>query len=95
MSSIFGKNTRNRSSIEIIVDMLKVISRGGSKKTHIMYRSNLNTLQLRRYIQYAVAKGLVHEIRGGGNNRNSVRYRLTKKGREFIELYDQMIRIIK
>ena len=91
--SIFGRNNRSRSSIEIIADMLKVISSGGgAKKTHIMYRSNLNTLQLRKYMRYAVSRGLVSEEKD--DNGKIVRYKITEKGKEFIKLYDQIVRIV-
>ena len=65
-----------RSRLEIIGDVLGVVS-GGAKKTQIMYQANLSYRLLTRYLKDVIDMGLV-KMKGGAT------YELTEKGSAFL-----------
>lgn len=75
-----------RSRLDIIADMLRVVSEGGAKKTQIMYQANLSYRLLTRYLAEVINSGLVDFEHGEGC------YVLTSKGKEFLEKYKDYMR---
>jgi len=75
-----------RSRLDIIADMLRVVSQGGAKKTQIMYQANLSYRLLTRYLAEVIESWLVNFEHGGGC------YVLTSKGKEFLEKYKDYLR---
>jgi len=77
---------QNRSFIDIVETILLHLWREGrSKKTHILYASNLNTLVLERYLSGLVEKGFIVRVGSGSE------YSLSIRGRILLE----RIRIVK
>jgi predicted transcriptional regulator len=68
-----------RDKIDIIADILKVALHG-AKKTHIVYKANLNFNVLKKYIVRLEENGLLMQISGG-------QYITTQKGSQFLEQY--------
>lgn len=66
-----------RSRLEIVADVLGVVS-GGAKKTKIMYQANLSYSLLIRYLKDVIDMGLV-KMKDGNT------YGLTEKGFDFLE----------
>jgi predicted transcriptional regulator len=76
----FGKNDgKNRSRLEIVRDMLRVVS-GKARKTRIMYQANLNFNQMEKYLDLLLRSDLV-EYDGDSC------YSLTSRGEEFLKVY--------
>jgi predicted transcriptional regulator len=51
-----------RSKLERLVDILKVLANTGPLKlTHIMYKSNFNSIILKEYLNFLIKQGLVEE----------------------------------
>ena len=72
-----------RSKMEIYIDILRVISDGNHKPTHIMYRANLSWERLKRYLKFLGSQGLLKNVeRTQGSN-----YELTEKGRELLKYF--------
>jgi len=67
---------RYRSRLEIVADVLGVVS-GGAKKTKIMYQANLSYSLLVRYLRDVIDMGLV-KMKDGNT------YGLTEKGSDFL-----------
>lgn len=65
-----------RSRLEIVADVLGVVS-GGAKKTQIMYQANLSYKLLIHYLKDVINMGLV-KMKDGNT------YELTKKGFDFL-----------
>ena len=65
-----------RSRLEIVADVLGVVS-GGAKKTQIMYQANLSYKLLVRYLKDVIDMGLV-KMKGEDT------YELTEKGSDFL-----------
>ena len=74
---------KNRDTIDIVADVLKVAS-VGSKKTNIMYKANLSYSQLCRYLELTINTGLVQN--------GSSFYEVTEKGEVFLKFYDYYCR---
>lgn len=69
-----------RSRFQIIADVLSA-AEDGAKKVQIMFRANLSYALLCRYLTEVVNAGLV-SLEDRPN-----RYRLTRKGRKFLERF--------
>ena len=73
-----------RSSWEIILDILaSCADSGGVKKTHIMYRANLNYLSFNKFFPSLVKEGYITEL---PDPDGGVFYKLTKKGKVLLEI---------
>jgi len=70
-----------RSKLQIIADILLVAS-NGAKKTQIMYQANLSYTLLSRYLTEVIKAGLV-------SFTSEDCYRLTDKGREFLDRFGE------
>jgi predicted transcriptional regulator len=75
-----------RSRLNIIADMLHVVSQGGAKKTQIMYQANLSYKLLTKYLAEVVEARLIRL------QRNERIYVITSKGIEFLEKYKKYSR---
>jgi len=73
-----------RDRLQIIADILSVV-RGGAKKTHVMYQANLSFTLLKRYLTEVLEAGLVRCDDEDG-------YRLTMRGRSFLDRFDEYSR---
>ena len=70
---------RNRSKIEIVRDMLSIVS-VSVRKTRIMYQANLSYGQLEKYLGSLLEQGLVE-------CDDDSCYLITWKGKEFLQIY--------
>lgn len=77
----FRKTKRiNRRSLDIVSDVL-VAALASVRKTRIMYQTNMNYAQVKKYLHNLVEHGL---LKHDGESC----YLITEKGLEFLELYD-------
>lgn len=74
---------KNRSSLEIVRDMLFVATER-CRKTRILYDAHLNYRLLEKYLKILLENGLLKCIDGSC-------YLITKKGKEFLQDYDEYI----
>jgi len=77
--------TRRRGA-EVLYDMLKA-AENGAKKTHIMYRSNVNPAVLNKYLEFCRDNGLI--------TKNKRIYTTTAKGLEYIRCLNELNRLKK
>ena len=75
-----------RSPMEMICDILKVVSTGPTKPTHILYKANMSWKVLSSYLDFLVSSGMLDKEDQEGGKRST--YRLTTKGRKVLSLYD-------
>ena len=76
-----------RSEIEIIREILS-LAKNGTRKTRILYQTNLSYTQLQNYLSYLIEKDVLKL-----DNSNSVKvYKTTEKGLEVIENINKVIR---
>jgi predicted transcriptional regulator len=74
-----------RSPMEMVCDILGVVSEGPTKPTHILYRANMSWRVLSSYLDFLLKRGLI-EKEDQGEKRSL--YTLTTKGRSILQLYD-------
>lgn len=65
--------------------MLKIldISRTPIKKTHILYKANINFYQLTKYLNLLRSVGMIEEIESPFSG-----YRVTEKGLKFMQMFE-------
>ena len=72
-----------RHKLDIIADILDVVSTRGARKTQVMYRSNLSYAVMQKYLAELINAALVSYI------ENRMCYVITNKGREFLRAYQE------
>jgi predicted transcriptional regulator len=72
-----------RNDLDICADILKV-SKAGAKKTHIVYKANLNFRIVKKYLSRLIDNGLLNDGSDSGI------YVTTGKGSEFLEQYARL-----
>lgn len=77
---------RRRSKLRILADILQVVEKGESNITKIMLEANLPYARLVRYLEELEGKGMVVRFEEG----REVKYRLTKKGGEFLREFRRL-----
>jgi predicted transcriptional regulator len=75
-----------RSPMEMICDILKVVSGGPTKPTHILYKANMSWKVLSSYLDYLTSSGMLDKEDVEGGKRST--YTLTVKGKRVLRLYD-------
>lgn len=63
--------------------------KGGVNKTAIVYNANLNFLRAEEHIRLLVNHGLLSTLQDG------TKYCTTEKGREFLQQYRSLLRLIR
>jgi predicted transcriptional regulator len=81
--AVGGKSLR-RSRFDIIGEILS-LTKDGAVKTSIVYRANLNFNVVNRYLNLLLHEGLVSATKG-----STVKYKITKKGIEFLDAYKNL-----
>ncbi len=70
-----------RCRLDIIADILDVVSGDAAKKTQIMYKANLSYAILQKYLTELSAASLISYV------RERAGYVITGRGREFLQVY--------
>jgi len=73
-----------RSRFDIIWEIL-TLTTNGAVKTSIVYQANLNFNIVNRYLNILLKEGLV-----GVTHGSTMKYKITKKGIEFLNAYKNM-----
>ena len=73
-----------RSRFEIIGEILSLAT-NGAKKTSIVYRANLNFNVVNRYLDLLIQEGLINPAVS-----STGKFKITKKGIEFLEAYKNL-----
>jgi predicted transcriptional regulator len=77
---LMDSRPKRRDKLIIMMDILN-ISKNQTSKTRIMSKANLSFSQLNEYIDFLVSHDLLEALSSGGK----IGYKVTQKGREFIE----------
>lgn len=74
-----------RNSYDCLYDLLKAC-KGGARKSHLVYRANLNFKLIQKYLPFGLERGLVKKLKK--------QYFITDLGRNFIRETDKLRKII-
>ena len=76
-----------RTRLEIYDKMLKVAKvDAGARKSHLVYKANLNFSNIKGYLRVLLGKGLLKQTGSF--------YEITDKGQEFRAKYRQLVNVI-
>jgi predicted transcriptional regulator len=79
---------RYRNKIEIMCDVLEAAKGSGATKTKIMYKAFLSYIQLKEQLPFLLKRNMLKF------DLDTLTYKTTEKGLEFIELYNKMSNVI-
>ncbi len=68
------------------MDILKAVTEGNEKPTHIMYRANLSWTRLQEYLDFLLRQDLIREV----ISDNSKTYSLTPKGKDALAYFSRV-----
>lgn len=75
------EDPKKRNSATILCDVIRA-AYNGARKTHIMYRSNLNPTILEKYLRFCLEHGLIE--------REGIGFRATIKGTEVVRRLEEI-----
>ena len=78
----------NRGWLEIIEFILSLCE-NGARKTHVMYRCNLNSKQIKEYLNFLLECEMLEKIQERLNSKRYI-YKTTELGKKFIGRYKQL-----
>jgi predicted transcriptional regulator len=82
----------NRSRTEIVSQILEIANRtsddDGVTKTKLMYKAYLSTAQLKEYMMLLTESDLL------GYDSTMRKFKITEKGRRFLEIYNQISNLV-
>ncbi|MDQ3869856.1 MAG: hypothetical protein M3250_09930 [Thermoproteota archaeon] len=81
----------NRGWLEIIEFILSMCE-NGARKTHVMYRCNLNSKQINEYLNFLLDCGMLEKIQERPNSKRFI-YRTSELGKNFIIRYKQLLEL--
>lgn len=81
--SYFAAISRRRSRLEVKISILRAISEGATRQTHIMYRSNLSWSFAHMFIRILEKQGLITTVVVRGRKN----FTLTDRGKRALEAY--------
>jgi predicted transcriptional regulator len=93
LASAKKQSTSHRGRLDIIADILGA-SFSGVKKTYLMYRCNLSFKQLKYYLEFLLHKKLL-QIVGDNKTSNPGLFKITGKGKKFLEAYKGLKSLMK
>jgi predicted transcriptional regulator len=82
----------NRGYFEIIHSILSVCTEG-ALKTHVMFKCNLNSGQVRQYLANLVDRGLLEKERKAHSSKTS--YRTSERGRRYMRAYSEVVEMLR
>ena len=77
--------------MEIVYSILRA-SMEGALRTHIMFRCNLNSLQLHLYLQFLVDRSLLDHQNDPSGSKNE--YKTTDLGRSYMRAYERLYALV-
>ncbi|MCJ7571989.1 MAG: winged helix-turn-helix domain-containing protein [Candidatus Thermoplasmatota archaeon] len=83
-----------RSELDIVVDILN-LSKDGTNKTSILYKTNLSYSQLKNYLSILLEKDILKEVMVEQNGRDLKHYKTTSKGLNLLELSQEITNLLE
>jgi predicted transcriptional regulator len=74
---------RKRGTISITESILEAVKEGEALKTHIAYKSKIDSRTIEKYIRFLVGVNMIKKNPTG-------EYKITKKGLDFLRKYSEL-----
>jgi predicted transcriptional regulator len=81
----------NRGWLEIIEFILSLCE-NGARKTHVMYKCNLNSKQINEYLNFILECEMLEKIQERQDSKRHI-YKTTELGKKFIGSYKQLVEL--
>lgn len=78
----------NRGWLEII-EFILLMCENGARKTHVMYRCNLNSKQINQYLEFLLDSEMLETIQERPSSKRHI-YKTTDLGKKFIAHYKEL-----
>ena len=82
--------TWKRGFIEIIGEILEILSNGPMKKSHISFRGKLDSRAVTRYLKVMIQSNLIKNSR-----EDPTYFILTQKGNNYLKSYQELLKCIE
>ncbi|MEM2341300.1 MAG: winged helix-turn-helix domain-containing protein [Candidatus Bathyarchaeia archaeon] len=81
---------KKRSKLEVYLEVLRVVNKGESKPTRIMYKTNLSWVPLQEILEFLISQDLLRE------NSSSKRkeYFITEKGKRVLAYFEGLTELL-
>jgi len=79
-----------RGFLEIIGEILEILNESPLKKSHISFKSKLDSRAVTRYLEIMIQNGLIKK-----SDDDSTYFELTKTGLQYLKSYQQILGIFK
>ena len=83
-----------RSELDIITEILN-LSKEGTKKTNILYKSNLSYTQIQSYLPFLIEKDVLEECLTKKKGKFYKSYKTTPKGIHLLEVAQRTLYYLK
>ena len=77
-----------------IVEFILSMCKDGARKTHVMYRCNLNSKQINEYLDFLYECSMLEKTPEHPNSKRFI-YKTSKLGTEAVERYHDLARLFK
>jgi len=77
-----------------IVEFILSMCIDGSRKTHVMYRCNLNSKQINEYLDFLYQCSMLEKTPEHPNSKRYI-YKTSKLGKEAIDSYHKLVSLFK
>ena len=82
-AKIHMSSRRKRGTLSITESILQALTEGNELKTHIAYKSKIDSRTIEKYLRFLADLHLITITRSGG-------YKITRKGLEFLKKYSEL-----
>ena len=90
------KRDSRRSKLEINIDILRVLARHGPLKlTHIMYKSNVNCVALKQFLDFLSQQNLIEKTVVHKKKGQRIDYDITERGRIVLKNFREMTKALQ
>ncbi len=90
MAAIKLNEKPKRRDKTVIIAEIMDITKTGALKTQIMYKANLSSSQLNRYLKFLTANDLLVKTASNGKEV----FRATSKGKDFLATYEKIMDLL-
>ncbi len=72
-----------------IIEFILLMCENGARKTHVMYRCNLNSKQINQYLEFLLDSEMLETIQERPSSKRHI-YKTTDLGKKFIAHYKEL-----
>ncbi len=87
------KKGRRRERLDIVYEILTILAENSMYKTTLAHKTRLDSRTMKKYVDLLQRTNLV-AVEENRSDEGRYMLRLTEKGREFLNMYDELTRLL-